>query len=233
MRYIYMLPAAILVPAIHEWVKAMVSAAQGDPAPRKHGYLTANPFRYLEPIGFIFILFCGFGWGRPAPTTALHYRDRQRGVILTYTIPVLVNLLLGVVAVLGVRILAAGMVWPSFINLRHHITFYLFTDNWFLRLEPNYIVALLLAHFAILNINMAIFNLIPVFPLAANKLMLTFSNPDTIARLNHYEKPMQVILILLLVLSPRGLGFGGDGLLPHLLSFVTDRIVSIAWGLGI
>ena len=69
MRYLYMLPAAFLVPVIHEWVKAMVSTALGDPAPGRHGFLTANPFKYFEPIGFFFILLFGFGWGRPVPTT--------------------------------------------------------------------------------------------------------------------------------------------------------------------
>jgi len=222
MRYLYLLPAAFLVPVIHEWVKALVSTAQGDPAPRKHGFLTANPFRYFEPIGFMFILLFGFGWGRPVPTTALHYRDRKRGVILTYTIPVLVNLLLGIIAVVGVNMLAAGMEWPAGMHWPgHYSTFFLFADNWFWVSDANYIVALILAHFAFININMALFSLIPVFPLAANKLLITFSRPDTIARLNHYEKPMQIVLILMLAF----------GIIPNMFAPISRMVIRMSWGL--
>ena len=155
-------------------------------------------------------------------------------MILTYTIPVLVNLLLGIMAIVGVNILANRMVWPAHMVFpQHYSTFFLFIDNWFLRLEPNYVVALLLAHFAFININIAIFNLIPVYPLAANKLLLTFSSPDTIAKLNHYEKPMQVILILLMAFSFGGFGFGGDGILQRLIFPITSRIISIFWGLAV
>jgi len=225
-----MLPAAFLAPVIHEWVKAMVSTAQGDPAPRKHGFLTANPFKYFEPIGFMFILLFGFGWGRPVPTTALHYRNRQRGVLVTYTIPVLVNLLLGVVAIVGVSILASGMAFPAHINERHFNTFFLFIANWYWRPDSSYVVANMLAHFAFININLALFNLIPVYPLAANKLLLTFSNPDTIAKLNHYEKPMQIILIILLAFGGFGLG-GSGGIIPRVILPITSRIIAVFWGI--
>jgi len=228
-----MLPAAFLVPVIHEWVKAMVSTAQGDPAPRRYGFLTANPFKYFEPIGFCFILLFGFGWGRPVPTTALHYKNRRLGVILTYTIPMLVNLLLGAIAVVGVNILSADMSLPLNINPRHYSTFFFFIQNWYFRLNASYIAALFLAHFAFININMVFFNLIPVYPLAANKLLLTFSSPDTIAKLNHYEKPMQVGLILMLAFSFINFGFGGDGIIMRIIFPLTSRVVSILWGLVI
>ena len=222
MIYIYMLPAAFLVPVIHEWVKAMVSTAQGDPAPRKHGYLTLNPFRYFEPIGFLFIMMFGFGWGRPVPTTALHYRDRRRGIILTYTIPVLVNLLLGVGSLVIINILFADTGSNQFQLLIH---------QWRMIPHAPSIGVIMLAHFAALNINMALFSLIPVYPLAANKLLLTFSSPDNIARLNHYEKPMQIILVLLMVFGFQGLFMGGPGIVPMVLSNITGRISDIVWGL--
>jgi len=216
MRYLYMLPAAFLAPVIHEWVKALVSTALGDPAPRKHGFLTANPFRYFEPIGFFFILAFGFGWGRPVPTTALHYKNRQQGIILTYTIPVLVNFLLGIAAIIGVNMLITSVYGPV-----GHGTFSIFIHFPFWTSDIHQLSILLLANFAFVNINLALFNLIPVYPMAANKLLLTFSRPDTIARLNHYEKPMQVVLILLLAFD----------FVPRFLIPITGRIIGVVWGL--
>ncbi|MCL2404554.1 MAG: site-2 protease family protein [Defluviitaleaceae bacterium] len=218
MRYLYLLPAAILVPVIHEWVKALVSTAQGDPAPRNHGYMTANPFKFFEPIGFLFVMLFGFGWGRPVPTTALHYKDRQMGIILTYTIPVVVNLLLGVAAVIGVNALATSAFGPGDWDFR---MFFVLAHFPFWTSDISQIGILLLANFAFVNINLALFNLIPVYPLAANKLLITFSRADNIARFNHYEKPMQIILILLLAF----------GIIPNVLAPISEIIVRMAWGI--
>jgi len=217
-----MLPAAFLAPIIHEWTKAIVSTALGDPTPKNTGFLTPNPFKYFEPIGFMFILVFGYGWARPVPTAALHYRDRQQGIILTYTIPVLVNLLLGIAAVIGVRFMAYNILGP----LPSHFFFSFRGFSSFLPVlygvSIQYSVAMyILAHFAFINISLALFNIIPVFPLAANKLLLTFSRPDNIARFSHYEKPMQVILIL-------GMAFG---FVQMILVPAARGIVNFAWGL--
>ena len=216
MNYIYMLPAAFLAPVIHEWVKAVVSTAQGDTARRSQGFLTLNPFRYFEPIGFMFILLFGFGWGNPTPTTALHYRDRRLGVVITYMAPVLVNLLLGVAAVVGVNLLIRAHYGPV-----PYSTFFFFLNVPAITSNAYLISILLLANFALVNINLALFNLIPVYPLAANKLLLLFSRPENIARFTHYEKPMQIVLILFLAFQ----------MIPRFLNPITGRIISLAWGL--
>ena len=218
MRYIYMLPAAFLAPVIHEWVKAMVSTALGDPTPREHGFLTLNPFRYFEPIGFLFIMIFGFGWGNPTPTAALHYRDRRNGILITYVTPVLVNLLLGVGAVIGVSMLLN--IHNSHVPVSHNVFFYFVTTSgWTTDLYT--ISILVLAHFAFVNINLALFNLIPVYPLAANKLLLLYSRPENIARYTHYEKPMQVGLVLMLAF----------GVVSMIIYPIALHIIRIAWGI--
>ncbi len=78
MSYLYAIPGALLAPIIHEWVKAMCSARQGDPTPKAKGFLCGNPFKYFEPIGFFLMIMFGFGWGRPVPTSALYYKDRRK-----------------------------------------------------------------------------------------------------------------------------------------------------------
>jgi len=218
MRYIYMLPAAFLAPVIHEWVKALCSTALGDHTPRNTGHLTLNPFRYFEPIGFVFILLFGFGWGNPTPTAALHYKNRQTGTLITYLVPVLVNLLLGIGAAIAVSALAANVYGPM-----HYNSLFIFIGFSFWTPNIYFLGILMLSHFAFININMALFSIIPVYPLAANKLVQLFGRPDTIARVNHYEKPMQIILILLLAF----------GLIGQLFFPITRFIIGLAWGIAI
>jgi len=216
MRYIYMLPAAFLVPVIHEMVKAICSALQGDPVPKNTGRLTLNPFKHFDPIGFVFILLFGFGWGNPTPTAALHYKNRQQGVLITYLVPVLVNLLLGVGAVIVVAIMTTS----TNLQMEGHFAFWLYINTPIFTTDVYLLALILLSHFAFINICIALFNIIPVYPLAANKILLQFSRPDTIAKINHYEKPMQIVLILLLAF----------GLINQILSPIAMHIIRLVWG---
>jgi len=163
-------------------------------------------------------LLFGFGWGNPTPTAALHYRNRQQGVVITYVTPVLVNLLLGIGAVVGVSILLSvhyGQVnYVMFFRSIHIATW---------TSDPYYIAILVLSHFALVNINIALFNLLPVYPLAANRLILLFSRPDTIARVNHYEKPMQIAMIVMLAFN----------IIAMILNPLVRIIIRMAWGLAI
>ncbi|MCL2500135.1 MAG: site-2 protease family protein [Defluviitaleaceae bacterium] len=173
MEILYLLPGAFFAPVIHEWVKAVTSHLQGDPTPRNKGFLTANPLTFVEPIGFIMMLiFGGFGWGQPVPTASLYYKNRRRGVLVTYVTPIAANLMLGVVSVMVLSLLDNGPINPFM---------------W------------VLFYFAQCNIFLALFNLIPVHPLGMSKIIHLFVRPEALVKLNHYEKPMQVILILALV----------------------------------
>jgi len=211
-----MLPAAFLAPVIHEMVKVLCSTLQGDPVPKNTGRLTLNPFKHFDPIGFVFVLLFSCGWGNPAPTAALHYRNRQRGVLVTYLVPVLVNLLLGIGAVIVIALMTAN----TSLQAEGYLVFWQYIRFDRFATSPYLITLVVLSHFAFVNISLALFNLIPVYPLAANKILLQFSRPDTIAKLNHYEKPMQIILLLLLAF----------GLITQILGPLAMHIVRLVWG---
>jgi Zn-dependent protease len=199
MEYIYLLPGAFLAPIIHEWVKAVTSTRLGDPTPRSRGFLTANPMKYFEPVGFVMMLFFGgFGWGQPVPTASLHYKNRRRGVLITYITPSVVNLLLGIIAI-AVLSLLAGVSLNEFLAVR-----VLHIHRWG---DVHWVTMLLLFSFAQCNVLLALFNLIPVQPLDASKILQLYAHPDTLVKLNHFEKPMQIVMILALVFGLVGFVF--------------------------
>jgi len=171
MNFLYLLPGAFFAPVIHEFVKARVSAALGDPTPKKNGFITWNPFKFFEPIGFFLMMFFQVGWGQPVTTSPFYYRDKRKGIALTYITPIIVNLFVGVLVLTVI----------SFINtsLPH--------------------VNAVAINFARMNIGLALFNFVPIHPMAANKLLHLVVSPETSMRLNHYEKPLQILLFLLLV----------------------------------
>ena len=87
------IPAIMIATTIHEFTRAAVSSSLGDKLPREQGRLTINPLKHFEPIGMILMLACGFGWGLPVNTSALYYKDRKKGVLITAVAPTIANLI--------------------------------------------------------------------------------------------------------------------------------------------
>ena len=192
MEFIYLLPGAFFAPILHEWVKAIVSTLQGDPTPRDKGFLTGNPLKFFEPVGFFLMLLRGVGWGQPVPTASLHYKNRRQGTLITYITPSVVNLVIGMLTIALVSLMA-GVSVEAFVVVRQAHMNQLG--------DIHFMMMMFLFAFAQCNVWLALFNLIPVHPLDSSVILRMFAKPDTLVKLNHYEKPMQIILMLALVLG--------------------------------
>ena len=178
------IPAAFFALVLHEMVKARCSTWMGDPTPKKSGLLSGNPFKYLEPIGFIVALVFGFGWGRPTPTSPIYYRDRQKGILITYVTPSLVNLFAGLTAAIAI-----GAFTMLFSQLAIAAPFDTFV-TWGIQF---------LLTFAHCSIAIAIFNLIPVHPLDASKLLQASLSPNAAIKMTQNEKLLQLVLMMLII----------------------------------
>ena len=186
--------AAFFALVVHESVKARCSTLLGDPLPKNRGLLSGNPLKYIEPIGFILTVIFGFGWGRPTPTAPMYYKDVKKGIFITYLTPSLVNMLLGLAAALILGIFnallpqAAPGALPA---MGATTTFSVWALYWLFRF---------LIIFAMINISVALFNMIPVPPLDAAKLLQSALSPNIAVKMAQNEKVLQIVLMLLIVL---------------------------------
>lgn len=104
---VYVFNAIAIVAAItlFEFAKALTAVSLGDNLPKTMGRLTLNPVKHFEPIGFLLFLFLGYGWGKPVEISNLFKKDfglgsygnRRLCVLITYTIPMVVMLVFGLV----------------------------------------------------------------------------------------------------------------------------------------
>ena len=193
--------AAFFALIIHEAVKARCSTWLGDPTPKNSGFMSGNPLKYLEPIGFIVTVIFGFGWGQPTPTSPVYYKDRKKGIFITYFTPSLVNLFTGLLATICLGILNVAAA-PAMLSAPH---FMIFITAWLF----NFIEV-----FAMISIGIAIFNMIPVYPLDGAKLLQAVLPPHTAVKMTQNEKLLQLALMLLMIF-----GIIGDIIRPiiHLL----------------
>src|SRR3989344_2725143 len=124
----------ILAIGIHEAAHCYMADYLGDPTPRSMGRLSLNPLVHLDPLGTLVILFTGlFGWANPPPFDPYNLKDPRRDTALIALAGPVSNILLAILLSLPLRFLSI----------------------------PNSLVPIAYSLIA-LNINLAIFNLIPV-----------------------------------------------------------------------
>lgn len=140
---------AILVTlTIHEFSHALVARWSGDTTAEREGRLTLNPIAHIDPMGFLLLLFVGFGWARPVPFNPYQLRNPVRdSVLIALAGPVSNLLLAGIMGLLFRAVVGGGMVSPTSLLSAF----------------------LLLGTF--LNCVLALFNLIPLPPLDGSKLV--------------------------------------------------------------
>ncbi|MEW6173335.1 MAG: site-2 protease family protein [Bacillota bacterium] len=135
----------------HEFAHGWAADKIGDPTARYAGRLTLNPLAHVDPVGTILVpallLFSGsrfvFGWAKPVPINPYNFRDRRRGLILVSLAGPLANIAVAVLATLLLRFWGVGV--------------------------PN--LDYILVEVILINIFLAIFNLIPVPPLDGSKVL--------------------------------------------------------------
>jgi len=164
--------AAVVAITIHEFTKALVSTALNDKTPGEKGRLTLNPLKHLEFFGFFTMWFFGLGWGKPVETTPMYYKDRRMGTLLTNFTPIIVNIFFGFLFAYILRLFANSY---EALTMLHRIAFYNFT--------------------------LALFNLIPVYPLSGAKILGLFLSPNAALSMSRYEKIFQIILLVAIFLG--------------------------------
>lgn len=167
--YVIMTVMIVAATTVFEYTKAAVSYALGDRLVKEKGELTLNPIKHFEPIGFLLFLLMGYGWGKPVQTSALYYKNRKNGTILTYGVPIAVNIILG----------ELFYVLSGFVNINNIV------DSVF------YIGAHCF-------IKLAVFNIIPIYPLSGSYILKSFLDINDAVKYAQYEKIIQLIVIFAL-----------------------------------
>ena len=141
------LPGIIVGLSFHEFAHAYVADKLGDDTPRRQGRLTLNPGAHIDPVGFIALIFVGFGWGQPVEIDPRHFRNPRRDELMVDLAGVVMNLILAVIFtfVLKIFIVATG-VWPSMDTLLG-------------------ITGEIIVYVIYMNLILMVFNLLPVPPL--------------------------------------------------------------------
>ena len=168
---------------IHELCHGLAAYKLGDDTAKKSGRLTLNPFAHLDPIGTIMIFLFGIGYAKPVPINPLKFKDYRKGVALTALAGPLSNLAMAFVA--------------AFISSA--------IDYFFKNSVAAQILVLLFSLTAVINISLAVFNLLPIPPLDGSRIFAMILPDRLYEKYFRYERVIMIILMVLLftgVLNP-------------------------------
>lgn len=206
--------ASLLVGLVlHEVAHAFVADSLGDRTPRRHGRLSLNPLRHLDPIGSSLIFIVGFGWAKPVPIGP--NSGRNTALIA----------LAGPATNLGVAAVAGLAIKLGYVPFFHPFVAPSSADFW-ARVwteSPDNLVGLFLGTVVLLNVILAVFNLIPLAPLDGFRVALGVLPADLARRVARLEPWMPGALLLLILLP----FIGGPSLLFDVMGPAIDFLLRI------
>ncbi len=169
----------VLIAAVipHEVAHGYVAYKLGDPTARREHRLTLNPLYHIDLFGsLLFPLFLKLvgspillGWAKPVPFNPSYFKNPRTGIMLVGAAGPATNLLMGLIAGLFLRL---PVVYPELIG-----------QGLFL--------------FCLLNVVLAVFNLIPIPPLDGSRILLGLL-PERLAQSYLKLEPFGIAIVFML-----------------------------------
>ncbi len=172
---LYLLPAIVPALCVHEYFHAQVSTWLGDPLPRSTGRLTLDPRKHIDIMGFLMLLIVRFGWAKPVYVDPRYYKHKKLGMSLVAIAGPIANLLLGFIC-----------------TALYILCFRLGSST------VEIVIRQILAYCIIINVGLAVFNLIPISPLDGSKLLAAFLPLKAYEKVLKFERYGFIVLIVLL-----------------------------------
>ncbi len=162
------------------------------------GRLSLNPLVHLDFVGTLMLIFVGFGWGKPVPFNPYNLRLKRFGPALVSLAGPVSNVIMAVIFGLALNLLTRFSSLPA----------------------ENGLVQLLFA-LVVINVILAVFNILPIPPLDGSKILYAFLPDSMMSFKVAFERIGPFILIALVFLA----GFIFDSLFGYVINFVVGLVL--------
>lgn len=185
--YVFVLIMSVV---IHEFAHGYSAYLLGDNTAKMSGRLTLNPIKHLDPFGSVILplllvlMKTGFliGWAKPVPYNPLNLRKGRLGNMIVSFSGIAANLLIAIVFGLLIRF-ATVFGLPAF-------------NPDPLLLHPFYRISSIIV---IMNLVLALFNLIPIPPLDGSKILFSLL-PSRLRHIENFLEQWGMFLLLFFII---------------------------------
>ena len=196
--YVFLVIILLVSVWLHEYAHAWTSYKLWDPTPVLQWRLTPNPFKHIDIIWLISVFLIWFWWWKPVQINPIYYKNPTRDETLTAFAWPAMNLVL-------------AFFWMLIMMVYGRIVWMWVQD---LLIGGDYVI-LFRQMFIIMNIALAVFNMIPLPPLDGYRLIKVFRKKWA----QWMEKNVMRISMILIILI-----VSGSPIISTYISTVTDII---------
>lgn len=182
-------PGVIIAMTFHEFAHAFAADKLGDDTPRREGRISLNPLAHIDPIGFVMLLFAGFGWGKPVNVNPRNYnRDismEKADAIVSVAGPImnfLLALVFGIIYMAIFKICGIAVLSNTVASIIMQMMLYVIT----------------------INIGLGVFNLIPLPPLDGSKVIKPILPAKAKAFFENNEYYFYILFVILWITGIAG-----------------------------
>ncbi|MBO4707551.1 MAG: site-2 protease family protein [Elusimicrobiaceae bacterium] len=183
MSAIVYLPILFFSIILHEYAHGYIACRNGDDTAYILGRLTFNPLKHVDLVGSIIVpLFCItsglplFGWAKPVPVNPYNLNNIRNDMAKVAFAGPAANLVLVVISVFALKLVVM--------------------------LAPNFTILMQVFVYSIMiNLLLALFNLMPIPPLDGSKILARFLPTNAANKYMRFEKYGMLLVVILILIG--------------------------------
>ena len=166
----------LLCLVVHEVCHGLAAYWLGDPTAKRNHRLSLNPLRHLDPFGLLMMVVVGFGWAKPVPVNSRYFKHPKRDMAITALAGPVSNLLAALVGAVLVVVMEVFAPYNGVTQFIYNVLYY----------------------YVVVNISLAVFNLIPLPPLDGSRIVAAFLSDRAMYTYYRYQNVFVLVMFLLL-----------------------------------
>ena len=174
---LYIIPVMLISLTFHEYSHGYIAYRLGDPTAKDAGRLTLNPLKHLDPIGALMMILVHFGWAKPVPVNPMYFKNPKKGMMYTAIAGPVSNLILAFIS-------SFFEVLLTYIGIYTNTALFTVPAKFFL-------------YMTLINVGLAVFNLIPVYPLDGSRIFGYFMPEKVNDFFRRYGQYFYIVFLVL------------------------------------